>query len=196
MTAISVDPPPISTPTTYLSFKSRLVTFKKAEIAPTASSSPGIILTGRSVAFSITLTHSSAFLASLNKAVETILIFSLFFILYIPCLAYFIFMPVATFWIYKKPKVYIENFGGENNKIEIFHSEYTGIFEPGEDKTERPYSYKFSLYNYNLELVETSGWQLHNTTINNIASESMSLEKTTDIYNFNTNIKFDTEYYL
>ena len=38
-----------------------------------------------------------------------ILIFSLFFILYIPCLAYFIFMPVATFWIYKKPKVYIES---------------------------------------------------------------------------------------
>ena len=95
-----------------------------------------------------------------------------------------------------KPKVYIENLGEENNKIEIFHSEYTGIYEPGEDKTERPYSYKFSLYNYNLELVETSGWQLHNTTINNIASESMSLEKATDIYNFNTNIKFDTEYYL
>lgn len=95
-----------------------------------------------------------------------------------------------------KPKVYIEDLGENNNQVAIFQSEYTGIYETTEDKNERPYAYKFSLYDNNLSLIETSDWQLHNTSINNVISESVSLDKATDIYNFNTTLKLDTEYYL
>lgn len=95
-----------------------------------------------------------------------------------------------------KPNVYIEGISSNANHIEAFQQSYIGVFETGEDKSERPYSYCFYLYDKNKNIVETSGWIVHNTTINNIASESLSLDKTTDAYTFKSLINVDTEYYL
>ena len=45
-----------------------------------------------------------------------------------------------------KPQIFIEGLGEDPNRIDAFRSSYTGVYQPGEDKSERPYSYKFSLY--------------------------------------------------
>lgn len=95
-----------------------------------------------------------------------------------------------------KPQVFIEGLGEDPNRIDAFRSSYTGVYQPGEDKSERPYSYKFSLYDQNMNLIESSNWLLHNTTINNVASESLSLEATTDTFSFNTTVNPDNTYYL
>ena len=47
-----------------------------------------------------------------------------------------------------------------------------------------------------MNLIESSNWLLHNTTINNVASESLSLEATTDTFSFNTTVNPDDTYYL
>lgn len=89
-----------------------------------------------------------------------------------------------------KPTVYIE--GLENStRIRPFLSSYTGVYKTGEDKSERPYSYNFSLLDENGDLVETSGWLLHNSNIKTDSSESLSLETTTDIYTFKNEINTD-----
>ena len=95
-----------------------------------------------------------------------------------------------------KPQIFIEGLGEDPNRIDAFRSSYTGVYQPGEDKSERPYSYKFSLYDQNMNLIESSNWLLHNTTINNVASESLSLEATTDTFSFNTTVNPDNTYYL
>ena len=95
-----------------------------------------------------------------------------------------------------KPNVYIEGLGQNANQIEAFRQTYLGVFETGEDKSERPYAYNFYLYDSENQLIETSGWTLHNTSINNIASESLSLDRATDSYTFQTIIKSNEEYYL
>ncbi len=95
-----------------------------------------------------------------------------------------------------KPQIFIEGLGEDPNRIDAFRSSYTGVYQPGEDKSERPYSYKFSLYDQNMNLIESSSWLLHNTTINNVASESLSLEATTDTFSFNTTVNPDNTYYL
>ena len=95
-----------------------------------------------------------------------------------------------------KPQIFIEGLGEDPNRIDAFRSSYTGVYQPGEDKSERPYSYKFSLYDQSMNLIESSNWLLHNTTINNVASESLSLEATTDTFSFNTTVNPDNTYYL
>ena len=95
-----------------------------------------------------------------------------------------------------KPKVYIDGFKENPERIRAFTYNYTGVYEPSTDKSERPYSYNFSLYNRYNELVETSGWLLHNTNINNVASESLSLDRTIDNYSFNVQVIPDQEYFL
>ena len=96
-----------------------------------------------------------------------------------------------------KPSVYIEGLGGDNaNQIGAFRSNYIGVYEPSGDKSERPYSYCFSLYDLHGELVETSGWLLHNTKVNTSYSESLSLDKATDEYSFNTAVNVNTEYFI
>lgn len=95
-----------------------------------------------------------------------------------------------------KPQIFIEGLGEDPNRIDAFRSSYTGVYQPGEDKSERPYSYKFSLYDQSMNLIESSNWLLHNTTINNVASESLSLEATTDTFSFNTSVNPDNTYYL
>ena len=93
-----------------------------------------------------------------------------------------------------KPNVYIKGYETNTSNIKPFQTSYTGVYEPTEDKTERPYSYRFSLYDNNEQLIETSDWLIHNTSINNVASESLSLEQTTDTYSFNSDIAVNNEY--
>ena len=95
-----------------------------------------------------------------------------------------------------KPNVYIEGMVDDANQIKAFQQTYVGVYETTEDKSERPYAYNFYLYDSSGTIVETSGWLLHNTTINNIASESLSLNKATDTYTFSTIVQVNTEYYV
>ena len=106
------------------------------------------------------------------------------------------FSTVAVVKYTSKPTVYIEGMGEDANQIQAFKTNYVGVFETGEDKSERPYSYNFYLYDSSGNIVETSGWTLHNTSINNIASESLSLDRTTDSYTFQTLVDVNKEYYL
>ena len=96
-----------------------------------------------------------------------------------------------------EPRVYIENAIPENNNyIPVFKQTYLGIYETTEDKSERPYSYCFSLYNNKRGLIETSGWLLHNSSINSVLSESAQIEKTLDQFTFQSSLELNTQYYI
>ena len=77
-----------------------------------------------------------------------------------------------------------------------FRQTYIGIYETTEDKSERPYSYCFNLYNASKGLVETSGWRVHNTTINNVAKESLQLTESIDTYTFQTMLPIEELHYI
>ena len=63
-----------------------------------------------------------------------------------------------------------------------FTNAYKGVYTLGDDKTERPYLYNFSLFNRlnPSEIYETSGWLLHNSTLD----ELDTLNQTADFYTF------------
>ena len=103
------------------------------------------------------------------------------------------FSTVATVKFTSKPEVSIE--GIDTNKA-IYKKSYVGVYETTEDKSERPYSYIFNLYDRYQQLIETSDWQLHNSTVNNTASESNALEKAVDKYTFVSNLISNTEYFI
>lgn len=77
-----------------------------------------------------------------------------------------------------KPSIKIKNLNQENN-IPFTFFQYVGEYTPGEDITEKPYSYNFSLYDENDVLKETSGWLLHNSSLNtnNIFTDIYSFKK-------------------
>ena len=88
-------------------------------------------------------------------------------------IGYFSNVAIAKFT--SKPNVYILNAESKTaNATELFKSQYVGVYEPTDDKSERPYSYCFNLYNWDRELVESSGWQLHNTSVNYLSTLFMS----------------------
>ena len=95
-----------------------------------------------------------------------------------------------------KPNVFIEGLGENINQIATFKTTYTGVYEPTEDKSERPYYYNFFLFDASGETIETSGWKIHNTSINTVASESLSLSRTTDTYSFDTLLNPNEEYHV
>ena len=95
-----------------------------------------------------------------------------------------------------KPNVYIKRLVSDTNLIEPFQQTYTGVYVTSEDKSERPYAYSFFLYNFEKGLVETSGWKLHNTSVNNLVSESLSLDEATDTYTFETLLTTNYLYYI
>lgn len=69
-----------------------------------------------------------------------------------------------------KPILSIQGFKTEEDEdysINHFPTKIIGEYQLGEDKTERPYSYNFSLYDEKDQLLETSGWILYNNNINN-----------------------------
>lgn len=95
-----------------------------------------------------------------------------------------------------KPEVYIQDFEESDEqdspKINTFKPFLIGICKLGEDKTERIYSYNFSLYKENSDNaipIATSGWLLYN---NNSESSLTELKRE---YFFNYNLS-DGFYYL
>lgn len=83
-----------------------------------------------------------------------------------------------------KPALSIQGFKTEEDEdysINHFPTKIIGEYQLGEDKTERPYSYSFSLYNEQDKLLETSGWILYNNNINN-TSDSFNTITTLPYY--------------
>ena len=96
-----------------------------------------------------------------------------------------------------KPEVSIQRmFAADQNVIPSFEQQCCGVYKTTEDKSERPYSYCFFLYDFSQGLVETSGWKLHNTSVNTVMSESLSLDETSDIYRFTSLLVPDQLYYI
>lgn len=93
-----------------------------------------------------------------------------------------------------KPSLYIKELSSSG--ISIFYPIYTGIFQSGEDKSERPYSYCFTLYDNNQQVIEKSDWLLHNSTILIDSIDSQSVEQTLDTYSFDFVPKSNVKYYV
>ena len=107
------------------------------------------------------------------------------------------FSTVAVIKYTTKPLISIMGLDiNDSGGIPLFHSTCTGVYEVTEDKNERPYSYCFYLYDNASNLVETSGWKLHNSSVNNNLSESLQLEETHDVYTFKTSLIENQEYYV
>lgn len=108
------------------------------------------------------------------------------------------FSTVAIIKYTSKPLVTIANANVEDdpNAIPVFRQSYTGIYQTTEDTSERPYSYCFYLFNASKGLEETSGWKLHNTSVNRVASEAIALDKTVDTYTFTAPMEDDKLYYI
>ena len=84
-----------------------------------------------------------------------------------------------------KPKVYLKSFSENyDNQLTLFLSDYTGIYE-NEDASETLYSYNFSLYDTDKNLIETSDWLLHDIK-----------NKNKDFYSFYTQLISNKEYFL
>lgn len=114
----------------------------------------------------------------------------------LPVTGYFSTVAIVKFT--SMPKISIKNMASSNdlNGIPVFRQSYTGAYEVTEDKNERPYAYNFYLYDNTKKLIEESGWQLHNNSVNTIASESLQISETTDSYQFNSSLISNTEYYI
>ena len=89
-----------------------------------------------------------------------------------------------------KPRAEINGFVNTSTNINI--QEYIGIYHSKNDPTEKAYQYKFTLYNHNDEILETSGWQLHNSY------EDTELDESTDSYvvqyAFQENVTYKIQY--
>lgn len=108
------------------------------------------------------------------------------------------FSTVAITKYTSKPLVSIANadVADDPNAIPVFKQSYTGVYQTTEDTSERPYSYCFYLFNALKGLEETSGWKLHNTSINRIASEAIALDQAVDTYTFTAPMQDDKLYYI
>jgi len=94
-----------------------------------------------------------------------------------------------------KPVLSIQGFKTEEDEdysINHFPTKIIGEYQLGEDKTERPYSYSFSLYDEQDKLLETSGWILYNNNINNTSDSFNTI--TTLPYYFRTVSKPNINY--
>ena len=108
------------------------------------------------------------------------------------------FSTVAITKYTSKPLVSIANadVADDPNAIPVFKQSYTGVYQTTEDTSERPYSYCFYLFNALKGLEETSGWKLHNTSVNRIASEAIALDQAVDTYTFTAPMQDDKLYYI
>lgn len=99
---------------------------------------------------------------------------------------------VATTKFTEKPEVQIKE--SNNNNI-MFKGTYEGIYRSN-DLTERPYSYKFDLYDNQLNLVETSDWLLYN---NNTKTAKEKLEDNNQLsmkYTFTSGLTLKDMYWI
>jgi hypothetical protein len=87
-----------------------------------------------------------------------------------------------------KPAVFLANCNSQS--LNIHTTEYIGVYRNPGDPSERVYEYKFTLTSADGEMIETSGWKLHNTYSDNSDIES------TDSYIVKTALKSDKSYRL
>lgn len=98
-----------------------------------------------------------------------------------------------------KPNVYIQGLNSEidANAFYIFKSAYVGVYENTNDPNERPYSYCFQLYDESNILIETSGWRLHNSSVNSLEEKkNFTLDQTIDTYTFTSSLQQNLSYYI
>lgn len=89
-----------------------------------------------------------------------------------------------------KPRTEISGFTNTSTNINI--QEYIGIYHSKDDPTEKAYQYKFTLFNGSDEILETSGWQLHNSYEDTELDESM--DAYTVQYAFEENVTYKIQY--
>ena len=106
------------------------------------------------------------------------------------------FSTVSTVKCTERPDIYIEGLQNlPSNRIANFEQTYVGVCEL-KDTSERPYSFNFYLYNSTNELIETSGWILHNSKVETENNNVDSLNKTIDKYTFQTQIQDNLQHYI
>lgn len=88
-----------------------------------------------------------------------------------------------------EPEVIIQNM--DDAYINMHQYQYIGSYNQiNGDKTEKVYSYKFDLYDRNLNLVETSDWQIHNS------ENDTELYESIDEWIFSRDLDINKIYYL
>lgn len=85
-----------------------------------------------------------------------------------------------------KPRVEISDFNRSITNINV--TEFIGVYHNQDDPSEKAYQYKFDLYDLNNELIETSGWIIHNSY------EDTSLIESQDKYILKYDIGKDITY--
>lgn len=96
-----------------------------------------------------------------------------------------------------KPKIYILNGEAENpNGTALFKMNYIGVYNTQGDISERPYSYCFTLYDSERNVVESSGWLLHNSSVTYTVSESLSVDSVIDTYTYTSSLVPNELYYI
>lgn len=89
-----------------------------------------------------------------------------------------------------EPKVDIENLNKESGRINTHRYSYIGHYQQDIDTTERVYSYQFNLYDSNLNLIQTSGEQLHNSY------NDTELYQSCDTYNIEQDLELNEIFYI
>ena len=91
-----------------------------------------------------------------------------------------------------RPSVIIKEYELYPNRVLNYNKQYHGEYILNSlDKTERPYAYKFTLFNQFMQVEETSDWKLHNSSL-----DSSSLDSTIDTYTFARGIDEIQTYYI
>lgn len=90
-----------------------------------------------------------------------------------------------------KPQIYIEDF--QTIFLNTHNYKYTGVYsQKNGDITERVYSYKFTVYDQNNNIVATSGEQLHNSS--NDVENYESYDEYIFTYDLQENVKYQIQY--
>ena len=87
-----------------------------------------------------------------------------------------------------QPNVSIDKL--ESGQINMHQYQYVGKYYQSGDKSERAYSYHFNLYDNNMNLIQTSGEQIHNSF------NDTELYESHDTYNIEQDLKINQSYYL
>ena len=89
-----------------------------------------------------------------------------------------------------KPSVEISDFNSSITNLNV--TEYIGVYHNQNDVTEKAYEYKFDLYDRNDNLIESSGWTLHNSYADTSLIES--IDKYVIKYAFEQDVTYKVQY--
>lgn len=147
-------------------------------------------ITNKSISFSFGVSNYNANTQGARIRIGQFLKFQLAYISISGVTGYFSTVAVGKYTA--KPQVQIKEYSEYPDRILNFEREYTGEYILSSlDKTERPYSYKFTLYNQYMEVEETSDWKPHNSTL-----DVTNLDSTIDTYTFGRGLNESQTYYL